>query len=65
MRTRYRFRGNMGTQVGIVGAGPAGLTLALLLQEAGIECLVLESRSREYVEKRVRGASSSRTRSIC
>jgi p-hydroxybenzoate 3-monooxygenase len=40
--------------VGIVGAGPAGLTLALLLQGAGIDCIVLEARSREYVEQRVR-----------
>jgi p-hydroxybenzoate 3-monooxygenase len=44
----------METQVGIVGAGPAGLTLALLLHQAGIDCVVLEARSREYVEKRVR-----------
>jgi p-hydroxybenzoate 3-monooxygenase len=44
----------METQVGIVGAGPAGLTLALLLEQAGIDCVVLEVRDREYVEKRVR-----------
>jgi len=44
----------MQTKVGIVGAGPAGLTLALLLQQAGIECVVLEARSRDYVEQRVR-----------
>ena len=42
------------TQVAIVGAGPAGLTLALLLHQAGIESIVLESRSRSYVENRVR-----------
>jgi p-hydroxybenzoate 3-monooxygenase len=42
------------TQVGIVGAGPAGLVLSHLLQREGIDCVVLEDRSREYVEKRVR-----------
>jgi p-hydroxybenzoate 3-monooxygenase len=41
-------------QVGIVGAGPAGLTLALLLQRRGIETVVLEARTREYVEHRIR-----------
>jgi|SRR5215204_5770829 len=44
----------MRTQVGIVGAGPAGLTLARLLEVQGIESVVLESRSREYVEHRIR-----------
>jgi p-hydroxybenzoate 3-monooxygenase len=44
----------MRTQVGIVGAGPAGLTLAHLLHLEGIESVILESRSREYVEHRVR-----------
>ncbi|HUI51291.1 MAG TPA: 4-hydroxybenzoate 3-monooxygenase [Terriglobales bacterium] len=42
------------TQVGIVGAGPAGLMLAHLLHLQGIESVVLESHTREYVENRVR-----------
>lgn len=42
------------TQVGIVGAGPAGLVLAKLLALSGIESVVLESRDRAYVEARVR-----------
>jgi p-hydroxybenzoate 3-monooxygenase len=44
----------MRTQVGIVGAGPAGLLLSHLLHLEGIDSVVLESRSREYVEQRVR-----------
>ena len=44
----------MRTQVGIVGAGPAGLVLARLLQLEGIESIVVESRSRKHVEERVR-----------
>src|SRR5215218_7655149 len=44
----------MRTQVGIVGAGPAGLTLARLLEVLGIESVVLEGRSRDYVEHRIR-----------
>ncbi|HKQ72771.1 MAG TPA: 4-hydroxybenzoate 3-monooxygenase [Blastocatellia bacterium] len=44
----------MRTQVGIVGAGPAGLLLGRLLWLQGIESIVLEDRSREYVESRVR-----------
>ena len=42
------------TQVGIVGAGPAGLLLSHLLHLHGIESVVLEARSRAYVENRVR-----------
>ncbi len=44
----------MRTQVGIVGAGPAGLLLAHLLRLQGIDSIVLEKRSRQYVESRVR-----------
>lgn len=44
----------MRTQVAIIGAGPAGLLLAHLLHLRGIESVVLEARSQEYVENRVR-----------
>jgi p-hydroxybenzoate 3-monooxygenase len=44
----------MRTQVGIVGAGPAGLLLSHLLHLEGIESVVLESRRRDYVEGRIR-----------
>ena len=44
----------MRTQVGIVGAGPAGLLLSHLLHLEGIESVVIEARSRAYVEERVR-----------
>jgi p-hydroxybenzoate 3-monooxygenase len=44
----------MRTQVAIVGAGPAGLTLAQLLHLEGIDSVVIENRSREYVEARIR-----------
>ena len=44
----------MRTQVAIVGAGPAGLVLAHLLHLQGIESVVIELRSREYVQNRVR-----------
>ena len=42
------------TQVGIVGAGPAGLVLSQLLHLQGIESVVLENRSRQYCEERIR-----------
>jgi p-hydroxybenzoate 3-monooxygenase len=42
------------TEVAIVGAGPAGLVLSHLLAARGIDCVVLEQRSRSYVESRVR-----------
>jgi p-hydroxybenzoate 3-monooxygenase len=44
----------MRTQVGIVGAGPAGLVLAHLLHLAGIDSIIIESRSRSYIEQRLR-----------
>jgi p-hydroxybenzoate 3-monooxygenase len=44
----------MRTQVGIIGAGPAGLMLAHLLHLEGIESVVIEDRNREYVEARIR-----------
>jgi p-hydroxybenzoate 3-monooxygenase len=44
----------MRTQVGIVGAGPAGLVLSQLLHREGIDSVVVEARSREYCEQRVR-----------
>jgi p-hydroxybenzoate 3-monooxygenase len=42
------------TQVGIVGAGPAGLFLSHLLHRAGIDSIVLDSRSREQIESTIR-----------
>ncbi len=42
------------TQIGIIGAGPAGLFLSHLLNREGIESVVLESHSREYIEHRIR-----------
>jgi p-hydroxybenzoate 3-monooxygenase len=44
----------MRTQVGIIGAGPAGLMLARLLHLAGIESIIVENRSRNYIENRIR-----------
>jgi p-hydroxybenzoate 3-monooxygenase len=42
------------TQVGIVGAGPAGLILGQLLHQAGIDSVIIENRDRDYVIERVR-----------
>lgn len=53
--------GELRTQVGIIGAGPAGLFLAHLLHRSGVDCVVLENRSREYVESRVRAGVLERT----
>ena len=44
----------MRTQVGIIGAGPAGLTLGQLLHREGIDSVIVEKRSRAYVEARIR-----------
>ena len=45
---------NNKTQVGIIGAGPSGLLLSHLLHLKGIDSVILEARSRKYVEERVR-----------
>ncbi|MEV5945272.1 4-hydroxybenzoate 3-monooxygenase [Streptomyces sp. NPDC051993] len=49
------------TTVGIIGAGPAGLLLARLLHNAGIDCVVLERRDRAYVEQRQRAGILEQT----
>jgi len=42
------------TQVGIVGAGPSGLLLSRLLALQGIDSIIVERQSRDYVEGRIR-----------
>ncbi len=42
------------TGVVVVGAGPAGLTVANLLRAAGVDCVLLEAESREFIERRPR-----------
>jgi p-hydroxybenzoate 3-monooxygenase len=49
-----RLEGHLRTQVGIIGAGPAGLLLSKLLHDRGIDNVVLERRSAEYVLGRIR-----------
>ncbi len=44
----------MRTQVGIIGAGPAGLLLSHLLYREGIDSIVIETHSRRHVEERIR-----------
>src|SRR5215472_16311154 len=44
----------MRTQVGIIGAGPAGLMLARLLHLQGVESIIIENKSRHYIENRIR-----------
>jgi p-hydroxybenzoate 3-monooxygenase len=51
----------MRTQIGIIGAGPAGLLLSQLLWKAGIDCVILEQRSRSYVEARIRAGVLEQT----
>ncbi len=51
----------MRAEVVIIGAGPAGLFLGLLLLRAGVDVLVLERRDRAYVEGRVRAGVLERT----
>lgn len=53
------------TQVGIIGAGPAGLLLSHLLHQHGIESVVIEARTRPYIENRIRaGVLESGTTSL-
>jgi p-hydroxybenzoate 3-monooxygenase len=42
------------TQVGIIGAGPAGLILSHLLHLEGIDSIIIESQTREHAEARIR-----------
>jgi len=44
----------MKTQVAIIGAGPSGLLLGHLLRQAGVDCLIVERQSRDYVLGRIR-----------
>src|ERR1700688_2455470 len=44
----------MRTQVGIIGAGPAGLMLTRLLHLTGIDSVIIENCSRDYIENRIR-----------
>ncbi|MDF7776138.1 4-hydroxybenzoate 3-monooxygenase [Sphingomonas sp. AOB5] len=44
----------MKTQVAIIGSGPSGLLLGHLLRAAGIDCIILERQTRDYVESRIR-----------
>ncbi|HWK17976.1 MAG TPA: 4-hydroxybenzoate 3-monooxygenase [Solirubrobacteraceae bacterium] len=53
------------TQVAIIGVGPAGLLLAHLLHRHGIDSVLLEARSREYCEARIRaGVLEQGTREV-
>jgi p-hydroxybenzoate 3-monooxygenase len=53
------------TQVVVVGAGPAGLLLGHLLEQQGIDTVILEAQSRDYVEARIRaGVLEQGTRDV-
>jgi len=52
---------NQRTQVAIVGGGPAGLLLSQLLHVAGIDSVVLERHTRDYVEARIRAGLLEQT----
>jgi p-hydroxybenzoate 3-monooxygenase len=52
--TGNAFTGAMRTEVAIIGAGPAGLLLSHLLAQDGVESVIVERQSREYVEARIR-----------
>src|SRR6202161_920060 len=53
-RADWPYKGAMRTDVAIIGAGPAGLLLAHLLAQDGIESIVVEARTQEYVAARIR-----------
>lgn len=55
----------MRTHVAVIGAGPAGLLLSHLLAAEGVESVVLETRSREYVAARIRAGILETSRSRC
>jgi p-hydroxybenzoate 3-monooxygenase len=51
----------MKTQVAIIGGGPAGLLLSELLHRQGVDSVVLEARSRDYVLARIRAGVLEQT----
>ena len=53
-RDRSEWEGSMKVQVCIIGGGPSGLLLSQLLHLKGIDTVVLEKHSREYVLSRIR-----------
>ena len=52
--TTHRGISMRATQVAIIGAGPSGLLLSQLLAREGIDSVILERESREYVQGRIR-----------